>query len=53
MPLTSFINHGVKINQFDFSWDKYKAACWLNYLWNKQEIDGRILDYYEGDNNAA
>ena len=41
------------VSQLDLSFSKYKAACWLNYLWNKQEIDGKVLDYYEGDNNAA
>ena len=41
------------VSQLDLSFSKYKAACWLNYLWNKKEIDGRVLDYYEGDENAA
>ena len=45
--------HNVFIRPMDFSWNKYKAACWLNYLWNKKEIDDKILSYYEGDNNAA
>ena len=44
---------GQFIRPMDFSWNKYKAACWLNYLWNKKEIDAKILSYYEGDNNAA
>ena len=43
---------GQFIRPMDFSWNKYKAACWLNYLWNKKEIDAKILSYYEGDNNA-
>ena len=41
------------IRPTDFSWNKYKAACWLNYLWNKRDIDSKVLNYYEGDNNAA
>ena len=43
---------GQFIRPMDFSWNKYKAACWLNYLWNKKEIDAKILSYYEGDNDA-
>ena len=34
--------HGVHVGAFDFSWTKYKAACMLNYVWNKQFIDGTI-----------
>jgi len=33
---------GVKVNAMDFSWTKYKAACWLNYLWNKEQIDEAV-----------
>ena len=44
---------GQFVRPMDFSWNKYKAACWLNYLWNKKEIDAKILSYYEGDNNAT
>ena len=33
---------GVKVNAMDFSWTKYKAACWLNYLWNKEQIDAAV-----------
>ena len=31
--------HGVYISAIDFSWTKYKAACMLNYVWNKQFVD--------------
>jgi DNA repair protein RadD len=31
--------HGVHISAIDFSWTKYKAACMLNYVWNKQFVD--------------
>jgi hypothetical protein len=40
------------VSPLDLSFSKYKAACWLNYLWNKIEIDGKVLDYYEGDKNG-
>ena len=33
---------GVHIGALDFSWTKYKGACMLNYVWNKQFIDGTI-----------
>jgi superfamily II DNA or RNA helicase len=33
---------GVQISAMDFSWTKYKAACWLNYLWNKEQIDAAV-----------
>ena len=45
--------HDVFIRPMDFSWNKYKAACWLNYLWNKKAIDDKILHYYEGDKRAS
>lgn len=33
---------GVQVSAMDFSWTKYKAACWLNYLWNKEQIDAAV-----------
>ena len=30
---------GIHVSALDFSWDKYKAACWISYLWNKKRID--------------
>ena len=45
--------HDVFIRPMDFSWNKYKAACWLNYLWNKKAIDDKILHYYEGGKRAS
>jgi len=36
--------HGVHVGAFDFSWTKYKAACMLNYVWNKQFIDNLVND---------
>ena len=35
--------HGVVIKSIDFSWNKYRAACWLNYVWNKDQIDEKII----------
>ena len=43
--------YGVIVDQFDFSWNKYKAACWLNYHWNNQAIDNIVIT--NGYNNAA
>ena len=34
--------NGIQISGFDFSWTKYKAACYLNYLWNKGNVDNMI-----------
>jgi len=33
----------------DFSWDKYKAACWLSYLWNKNDIDKMVREIGYGE----
>ena len=33
------IRKGYRINPFDFSWTKYKAACLINYLFNQKEVD--------------
>lgn len=42
--------YGVDVKPIDFSWNKYKAACWLNYVWNKDQIDKRIIII--GEKNA-
>jgi len=34
--------NGVQVSGFDFSWTKYKAACYLNYLWNKSKVDDMV-----------
>lgn len=39
--------HGVIVGALDFSWDKYKANCWLNYLWNKSIIDAKVNSFME------
>jgi hypothetical protein len=33
---------GMRVSQFDFSFNRYKGACWLNYLWNKSIIDNVV-----------
>tara|TARA_R100001443_G_scaffold77304_1_gene84521 strand:- start:1286 stop:2965 length:1680 start_codon:yes stop_codon:yes gene_type:complete len=33
---------GMRVSQFDFSFNRYKGACWLNYLWNKSVIDNVV-----------
>ena len=33
---------GMEVSSFDFSFNKYKGACWLNYLWNKSVIDNVV-----------
>jgi len=39
---TQLNKRGVHVGAFDFSWTKYKAACMLNYVWNKQFIDNIV-----------
>lgn len=34
--------YGVHVGALDFSWTKYKAACMLNYVWNKPFIDETV-----------
>ena len=34
--------YGVYVGALDFSWTKYKAACMLNYVWNKPFIDETV-----------
>jgi hypothetical protein len=43
--------HGVMVGAMNYSWDRYKAACWLSYLWNKTAIDATINKM--GYTNAA
>ena len=38
---------GVVVSGFDFSWTKYKAACYLNYLWNKGRVDDMVSNVRE------
>jgi len=39
--------NGVVVSGFDFSWTKYKAACYLNYLWNKGRVDDMVSNVRE------
>jgi len=34
--------YGIVISPIDFSWTKYRAACMLNYVWNKAFIDNLV-----------
>jgi hypothetical protein len=36
--------HGVVVSALDFSWTKYRAACMLNYVWNKRFIDNIVYN---------
>ena len=40
----SLEKYGVNVSIMDFSWTKYKAACMLNYVWNKQFVDRIVYD---------
>ena len=35
---------GVNVSPIDFSWTKYRAACMLNYTWNKQFVDNIVYN---------
>ena len=32
----------IQVNAFDFSWTKYRAACTLNYCWNRIQINNIV-----------
>lgn len=34
--------NGFEVNAFSFNWTKYKAACMLNYAFNKRQIDSVV-----------
>jgi len=36
--------HGVVVSALDFSWTKYRAACMLNYVWNKRFVDNIVYN---------
>jgi len=40
----SLERYGVNVSVMDFSWTKYRAACMLNYVWNKQFVDRIVYD---------
>ena len=33
---------GIEVSAFDLSWTKYKAACMLNFMWNKFVIEKAV-----------
>lgn len=36
---------GLQVGAMDFSWTKYKAACMLNFLWNRGSIESTVEKY--------
>jgi superfamily II DNA or RNA helicase len=36
---------GIEVGFMDFSWTKYKAACMLNFLWNRTVIEIAVEKY--------
>jgi len=36
---------GIQVGPMDFSWTKYKAACMLSFMWNKQHIEQSVEKY--------
>ena len=44
---------GVQISPIDFSWTKYRAACMLNYVWNKQFVDRIVYDIMSDMDKSA
>lgn len=47
------LRHGVHVPGMDFSWTKYKAACMISYVFNKQVIDNTINAIMRSDNEDA
>jgi len=46
------LRNGVHVSGMDFSWTKYKAACMISYVFNKQIIDNNINAIMQGEQNA-
>ena len=46
IPSQKQIDHlrkqGIEVSAFDLSWTKYKAACMLNFMWNKFVIEKAV-----------
>jgi hypothetical protein len=36
---------GVEVRPMDLSWTKYKAACMLNFMWNRGTIEYAVEKY--------
>ena len=41
---SALLRQGVNVSPIDFSWTKYRAACMLNYAWNKQFVDNIVYN---------
>ena len=41
---SALARQGVNVSPIDFSWTKYRAACMLNYAWNKQFVDNIVYN---------
>lgn len=46
------LKHGISVPGMDFSWTKYKAACMISYVWNKQVVDNIVRQVMQGDKNG-
>lgn len=46
------LQHGITVPGMDFSWTKYKAACMISYVWNKQVVDNIVSKVMQGGNNG-
>lgn len=49
---TILLQHGISVPGMDFSWTKYKAACMISYVWNKQVVDNIVKKVMQGGNNG-
>ena len=47
------LRNGVEISLMDFSWTKYRAACMLNYVWNKRFVDRIVYDIMDDMDEIA
>lgn len=44
------LQNGIHVSGMDFSWTKYKAACMINYCFNKERIDGVMSSVMNTEN---
>lgn len=49
---TILLQHGISVPGMDFSWTKYKAACMISYVWNKQVVDNIVSKVMQGEKNG-
>ena len=50
---SALAQRGVQISPIDFSWTKYRAACMLNYVWNKQFVDRIVYEIMDDMDKIA